>query len=247
MILLKKPLLKRPKDWHKTALEETKRAIAHFRNKRRTRTNFKFEAYKQPALKVALYEIFHGKCAYCEVDYAASQPGDVEHFRPKARVREGNKANRTGYYWLAADWRNLLPSCRDCNCQRRYKFPNGRVVLRGKGDQFPLLNPKKRGKRPGGERYERPLLLNPSSGNSSSKKPVKDLISGKSDFGDAFNEAEKMGGDNRPLQRIKSFRRWLLEASTKKAVKQVPDKIKSELGYELRKIKTEVEKLLKVI
>ena len=83
--------------------------------------------------------------------------------------------------------------------------------------------------------------------NSSSKKPVKDLISGKSDFGDAFNEAEKMGGDNRPLQRIKSFRRWLLEASTKKAVKQVPDKIKSELGYELRKIKTEVEKLLKVI
>jgi hypothetical protein len=66
--------------------------------------------------------------------------------------------------------------------------------------------------------------------NSSSKKPVKDLISGKSDFGDAFNEAEKMGGGNRPLQRIKSFRRWLLEASTKKAVKQVPDKIKSELG-----------------
>jgi hypothetical protein len=84
---------------------------------------------------------------------------------------------------------------------------------------------------------------------SSSKKPVKDLVSGKCDFGGAFNEAEQTGGDNRPLQRIKKFRYWLVEGSTRAAVKHASasDKIKGELAYELRKIKTGVEKLLKVI
>jgi hypothetical protein len=82
---------------------------------------------------------------------------------------------------------------------------------------------------------------------STSKKPIKDLVSGKCSFEDSVGEAEKSGGDNRPLQRIKKFRGWLGEASTKTAVKHSAEKIQGELAYELRKIKTVVEKLLKII
>ena len=45
---------------------------------------------------------------------------------------------------------------------RNYDFSGNRSEQRGKGDQFPLVNPKKRAKGPGQEKYERPLLLNPS-------------------------------------------------------------------------------------
>jgi uncharacterized protein (TIGR02646 family) len=141
---------------------ETRRAIAHFRGRRTGRRRFSFCAYKNAKVKAKLHEIFKGKCAYCEVDYAAGQPGDVEHFRPKGRVSEGKKLIRPGYYWLGAEWSNLLPSCADCNRPRAHVFPGGRRESRGKGDQFPLANPARRARRPGQERYERVLLLDPS-------------------------------------------------------------------------------------
>ncbi len=83
--------------------------------------------------------------------------------------------------------------------------------------------------------------------NSSSKNPVKNLVSEKCDFGDAFDEAERTGGDNRPLQRIKSFRRWLDDGHTKTAVRNASQKIRGELEYELHKIRAHVEKLLKTL
>jgi hypothetical protein len=80
-----------------------------------------------------LNESYHYKCAYCERIYKL----DVEHYRPKAEVRDeqnqivqvidnaGNMINHPGYYWLCYEWSNLLPSCISCNREggKVSKFP----------------------------------------------------------------------------------------------------------------------------
>lgn len=80
--------------------------------------SFLFSAYKGDDVRHTLQVLFHGKCAYCEARYEVVGPIDIEHFRPKGEV-EGEPAHR-GYWWLAAAWENLLPSCIDCN-RRRYQ------------------------------------------------------------------------------------------------------------------------------
>lgn len=111
----------------------------------------------------------HGKCAYCELLIAPGQRhGDVEHFRPKGRVRrsdgsivtierDGVVANHPGFYWLAYDWQNLLPSCAACNRRAQDSASGG---LTGKGEIFPLLNDRYAGS-PGEVANEEPALLNP--------------------------------------------------------------------------------------
>lgn len=88
-----------------------------------------------------LEHVFHNKCAYCETPIDGF-PGDAEHFRPKGRVRDmraddsleivksvdedNEEIDHPGYFWLAYNWKNLLPSCELCN---RYG---------GKKDLFPV-------------------------------------------------------------------------------------------------------------
>jgi hypothetical protein len=86
----------------------------------------------------------------------------VEHYRPKGEVIEGKVRSKPGYYWLAATWANLLPSCTDCNSPRRQEVDSsGEKVVRGKGNHFPLVAGTKRARVPGKERQEKPLLLHP--------------------------------------------------------------------------------------
>jgi len=85
-----------------------------------------------------LKRVFNGKCAYCESRVVDTSFGDAEHFRPKGAVMvvEGGKrtsarcngADHPGYYWLAHDWRNLIPACQECNTM-------------GKANFFPLSRP----------------------------------------------------------------------------------------------------------
>ncbi len=102
--------------------------------------DMKFAAYGDDSVKAGLHALFNGKCAYCESFYDATAPVDVEHFRPKGRVAED--AKHPGYWWLAADWDNLLPSCIDCNRRRRQRLagPDGTPMAEsaGKMDQFPV-------------------------------------------------------------------------------------------------------------
>jgi hypothetical protein len=80
--------------------------------------------------------IFYKKCAYCE-RLISGYYGDAEHYRPKGAVTCSNGAgdlvraacklpdarrpgkfvtvSHPGYFWLAYDWRNLMPSCVYCN------------------------------------------------------------------------------------------------------------------------------------
>jgi len=112
--------------------------------------------------KLVLDLLLFGKCAYCEVKVTADQIfGDVDHFRPKTRVRDKDDnlvADHRGYFWLAYDWLNLFPSCIMCN--RPHNDAEGKST--GKWDRFPLEDESKRARtRTDQLSAEKPLLLNP--------------------------------------------------------------------------------------
>ncbi|QSB24966.1 HNH endonuclease [Flavobacterium sp. CLA17] len=115
--------------------QEIKRAIEHYSSD--APGSFEFKLYNDSRVKDALKEIFV-KCAYCESSYGAVYDGDVEHFRPKGRIKEKNPAT-PGYYWLANSWDNLFLACQHCN-QRRKHILYGETDESGYGklDQFPL-------------------------------------------------------------------------------------------------------------
>jgi hypothetical protein len=130
---------------------------------------FNFTAYTKKPLKRALTVLFHGKCAYCESRYAGSQPMDVEHWRPKGKV-DAPSGEYPGYYWLAASWANLLPSCIDCNRSRTQYDSYLKTELNlGKETQFPVLDDDYLVKRDRPHSYDEdgtggsevPLLVNP--------------------------------------------------------------------------------------
>jgi len=106
--------------------------------------DFKSEIYG--ALKPYLLEWFFGKCAYCESNVDATGWGDVEHYRPKRKVEE--EPAHGGYYWLAYDPSNLLPSCQKCNQGQ------------GKMNHFPVV-PSTRAFNELAVPSEVPLLLSP--------------------------------------------------------------------------------------
>jgi uncharacterized protein (TIGR02646 family) len=146
-----------------TGANETVRAITFYSKKGNSTKGFSFKIYGHEDVKTALEQLFHKKCAYCESPYGATQPVDVEHWRPKGAIENAKgKKEKPAYFWLASDWDNLLPSCIDCN-RRRYQVVPGshKQILLGKENQFPLVNEQMRAKKPGDEVKEDPLLLNP--------------------------------------------------------------------------------------
>jgi len=138
------------------------------------------DLYKRKSIKdeyfFAAGPPFYGKCAYCEAPIRDYQHGDVEHFRPKAGVTDengqpvclldedgkvqvdvdGEPVEHPGYYWLAYEWTNLLPSCVKCN---QTDVRQGRRV--GKHTRFPVEG--RHAQRPEEVAQEKPLLINPLS------------------------------------------------------------------------------------
>jgi hypothetical protein len=131
-------------------------------------TGFKFQLYRKPAVKDALENLFHRKCAYCENRYRAAHPVDVEHWRPKAGVKIEETPGQVrephpGYYWLAAVWENLLPSCINCNrASKQEQLPTGERIVAGKGSLFPLSREDRRAYSSEEITNEDPLLLDPT-------------------------------------------------------------------------------------
>jgi uncharacterized protein (TIGR02646 family) len=135
-------------------------ARVHFVDEKR-RAGFKFKAYKHDDVKASLSKMSSGKCAYCEADYDATQPVDVEHYRPKGAVDTETGQLKPGYWWLAPAWDNLLPSCIRCNREEGLIMYDGTELKTGKANRFPLLHENKRAKAIGEEAYEDPLLIDP--------------------------------------------------------------------------------------
>jgi len=93
-----------------------------------------------------LQDLYLHKCAYCDGSYEAFGTGDVEHFRPKGKVTEDD--THPGYWWLAYDPSNYLPSCKKCNeAAKTNHFPIEGKRARGPGDSLEA---------------EKPLLMHPN-------------------------------------------------------------------------------------
>ncbi|MFT4976099.1 MAG: hypothetical protein ACI8S6_001994 [Myxococcota bacterium] len=111
--------------------------------------SFDRNIYAHPEVRGVLVKAQHGKCCYCEAR-VTHVTGDIEHFRPKASVRQSASAQRQvpGYFWCAYAWANLYLACSVCNTR--------------KNDVFPLQNPAKRA-RTVSDRLgaERPTLPDP--------------------------------------------------------------------------------------
>jgi uncharacterized protein (TIGR02646 family) len=75
------------------------------------------------SIKWTLKQIYYEKCAYCE-SYIKNDFGDIEHFRPKNRLKnEDTKCDKSySYYWLSFSWSNLIPSCKRCNGKKSSCF-----------------------------------------------------------------------------------------------------------------------------
>lgn len=88
------------KNFHPMCLNpsEVQRLTDVFRSTKASVWNF-------DALKSALLETSHGKCAYCECDLTKeSKYMEVEHFRDKDTYPQD-----------VVKWENLLPACKRCN------------------------------------------------------------------------------------------------------------------------------------
>jgi hypothetical protein len=122
----------------------------------------------RPVREWLFKNVFAEKCAYCEGRVNPQSVGAAEHWRPKSAVSvrdEDGKAKRVerdgvphpGYYWLAYDWRNLVPVCSGCNTGK------------GKGAQFPIegeyvFGPDECLGIEDLDQVEQPLLLHPFDG-----------------------------------------------------------------------------------
>lgn len=133
-------------DWLDRAARETAAACAAKEKGAEEGREYRFRPEIWRELKQYLFELFHGKCAYCEAYVEDVSEGDVEHYRPKRGVTGCD--DHPGYYWLAYDVGNLFPACEKCN-----RFP-------GKTNRFPVRDDLWARRREEME-HERPLLLNP--------------------------------------------------------------------------------------
>ena len=152
-LTLTEPTTKEWKKWRADAKAGHKDLLKELRQ---TGTfGVKESLYKR--MKEELRQLYHGKCAYCESPLLVSSWDQLDHFRPKNEVLDEHKRpiciNRAGkphpgYYWLAYEWTNLLPSCAVCN-QR-------------KGAIFPVLPRSAHAKQAGQESGEKPIFLHPA-------------------------------------------------------------------------------------
>lgn len=128
---------------------------------------FQFKAYKSPGVATALQELFHTKCAYCEIQYDWAAPTGIGFYRPRGGVVESPE--HPGYWWLAMRWENLVLTCGDCDRVRQYDD-----AKYGKANRFPLLDENMRAFRPTEDlAREQPLILDPCDPND---KPENHLI-----------------------------------------------------------------------
>lgn len=135
-----------------------------------------FSAYKEHDVQEAIRSQFNLKCVYCESSYAATSPGDIEHYRPKGGIT--GEPNHLGYWWLAGVWENLLASCPDCNRSRYQVIVESTDTtttklaskLSGKENHFPILGVRAKCETDD-HLLEDPLLIDPTD-----KDPSKHIF-----------------------------------------------------------------------
>ena len=144
--------------------------------------SYKFKGYDSDDVKNALLQLTSAKCAYCESKMLGVGAREVEHYRPKGGV--DGESGWAGYWWLAYEWSNLLPTCRDCNKSLRQHivtssmteiqvlalFAKKNSISYGKANQFKLLGTRAFTENCDTD-LEDPLLIDPCK-----KDPAEHLI-----------------------------------------------------------------------
>lgn len=143
--------------------QEFTKAMEFYKDPDRHQRRFPFKAYKLPAVREALNDLFYGKCAYCESMTVHVAPMDIYVFRPKGGVIDKDGTNHPDHYWwLAGEWENLYPSCINCNRRGVHDLLGGSPAWAGKGRMFPIEGERAPLLTPHPELHsERPLLLDP--------------------------------------------------------------------------------------
>lgn len=164
----------RPYDFATKWKKATDRAKKEAQKKRGSADPKKRKPYKFPALwsplKEVLLDLFHDKCAYCDAAFPHVEYGDIEHFRPKAEVTGDD--DHPGYWWLAYDPNNYMPSCQLCNQgnAKKNNFPVSGTRALGPADNLAA---------------EEPDLLNPYQDDFSNHVQFRPSITGALDAGRA--------------------------------------------------------------
>lgn len=138
-------------------------------------------------LKEHLQDLYRDKCAYCDGAYQPFGYGDVEHFRPKGAVTED--PTHPGYWWLAYNPNNYLPSCQLCNqLAKKNHFPiNGKRAMGPKDSlaaEDPLLM------HPDSDPWSEHVRFTPTSSTDPNDKPGS--VKGLSDKGKKSIEVLKL-------------------------------------------------------
>jgi len=147
-----------------------------------------------------LYDMFAGKCCYCE-SFNPRSSMDIEHFRPK----NGALGTRVGflpyhYAWLSYDWDNLYLSCPSCNRIKADKFPvsNERCELFATGAEL---------------KKEKTLILDPCDTTEITAKHIRFAKDGYyyplDKKGEVTIQVLGLNGGELPFRRIEAY----LEAS----------------------------------
>ena len=144
MIHVNRHTIAKPEVLTNKAKAEHDKAHKHYITDGETKA-FDHKLFKNLEVKTAIETLFNGKCAYCESRVDKTSPVDKEHFRPKTSVKNKDTGDVIrGYYWLAADWDNLLLACAHCNRTGTHKDVEGEEFVSGKLDYFPLADESKR-------------------------------------------------------------------------------------------------------
>uniref|UniRef100_A0A2A4Z030 TIGR02646 family protein n=1 Tax=OCS116 cluster bacterium TaxID=2030921 RepID=A0A2A4Z030_9PROT len=212
-----------PDGWTDKANELTSKLIIETSSEERKKI-IKANSKHWGLLKSKLAEISNGKCWYTEAKQEGTDT-DVDHFRPKNSVSEGNKKN-DGYWWLAFDPKNYRYSCISANRRRTDKKTE---ITGGKGDHFPLCNPHKRAISPAHDLDEElPELLDPCD-------EVDVMQITYADNGEALASHSKDKNLRQYQRAIKSINIYNLNHSDFKEAR-------IELRNKLSKFKTDAEK-----
>lgn len=173
--------------------------------------------YKGP--RSFLLKATHNKCAYCETYLPPGErKGDLDHYRPKGRVRDrngaivqveidGKQVQHPGYFWLAYDHHNLLPACGACNSRARDER-EGRLT--GKHDIFPTLD-NYYATQPDDVLNEKPSLLNPWLPEDNPEEhllfdPTTGLVAGRTTRGEETIQLLGLNRDGLVEERLKACR-----------------------------------------
>ena len=92
----------------------------------RAQTRFRSEAkvYLSREMRATLFELFRGKCAFCERKLDAPS-ANIKRFRPSTEAvpTENAETSNLYYTWLAEAWENYYLSCAECWVRKGTRFP----------------------------------------------------------------------------------------------------------------------------